>query len=307
MNAHRRIAIAGLAALLAAGCALALAPLGELGRAGPRVSYLPVPAPGVSGISYDGRWLWITVDDGAGGTLYKAEPRTGAVRRRTPLRIGAMGGSAWDGRLLWQLAYEAKKIHAIDLATGRVVKVIPSPGKGMCSGMTFDGRHLWLANYEDEKLYRIDSAGRVLETLNGDFETTGLAWDGRSLWNGILVGTVSHGEAMPFTGFVQQRDPAGRPAVAALQVPGIGPGTSSWTPGAARSRTFWWADGYHNRIVRFDLPARGTALVRAGIALLALCALALAALAWRGTSTVPAADARVGLGKQQAHAETQRR
>ena len=223
----------------------------------PLFTTFPAPGRNVSGISYDGVSLWITIDGGQ--MIYQVDERTNTVRRKIPFFEHETGGSAWDGRYLWQLAWVSKKIHKVDLATGNIVHTFHTPGAGMCAGMTYDGRYLWVANFEDGKIYQIDQEqdGRILRTIDGFAEVTGLAWDGQHLWNGILVGTKSHDEATPYTGLFQERDLTTMHTLRMVPVPGIGPGTSDWLPGGGLSRRFWWYDGYYNRMVRVELPGTG--------------------------------------------------
>lgn len=229
----------------------------------PACSKLPSPAASLSGISFDGESLWVTPYPG--GKVLRMDPATGTVLGSFPYEVRETGGSAWDGSHLWQLAYADKVIHRIDPRTGRRVGSIPSPGRGLCSGMTFDGSALWVANFEDRRVYRIDPerGGRELDSMPCDFETTGLAWDGRSLWNGVLVGAEEHDGPTPFTGFVQERRPGHAEDVGLVfPVAGVGPGTSDWTPGSGRARRFWWYDGFHNQIVAFNLGASAHASPR---------------------------------------------
>jgi hypothetical protein len=222
----------------------------------PTFTTLPSPDKNVSGISYDGSSLWITIDGGR--MIYQVDEKTNAIRRKIPFFEQASAGSAWDGRNLWQIAWISKKIYRIDLGTGAVVYRFPTPGAGMCSGMTYDGKYLWVANFEDGKIYQIDQNqnGRILRTIDGLSEVTGLAWDGEYLWNGILVGTKSHDEVTPYTGFFQQRDLHSMATLRVVPIPGIGPGTSDWLPGGKLSRRFWWYDMFYERMVRVDLPGR---------------------------------------------------
>jgi hypothetical protein len=226
------------------------------GAALPSFTNLPSPDKNVSGIVYDGASLWITIDGGQ--VIYQVDEKTNAVRRKIPFFEHESGGSAWDGRYFWQLAWVSKKIYKMDLKSGAILESFHSPGTGMCSGVTYDGRYLWVANFEDGKIYQIDQnhAGRILRTIDGLPEVTGLAWDGKYLWNGILVDTKSHDEATPYTGFFQQRDLQTMHTLRVIPIPGIGPGTSDWLPGGPFARRFWWYDGFYNRIVRVDLPGR---------------------------------------------------
>ena len=220
----------------------------------PTFTSLPSPERDIGGISYDGSSLWVTVD--GGHVIYQLDPASGAIRKKIPFLEKTAGGSAWDGRRLWQLAWESKRIYQVDVNSGEVRSAFPSPGHGMCSGMTFDGAYLWLANFEDRKIYQIDQnhGGAVLRGIPGLHESAGLAWDGKYLWEGILVGAESHDDA-PEAGFFRQRDLGSLQTRAVIPLPGIGPGTSDWLPGQGRAHRFWWYDGLHNTLVRVDLPA----------------------------------------------------
>lgn len=262
-----------LAVLLLAGAGTLWAALASQGwQAETRI--VPTDLKNLSALTWDGTGLWITAD--TQGRAYHVDPDSGAVDRSIPLPAKDTGGSAWDGRTLWQLAYVDKKIHRIDPATGAVLATIPSPGRGMCSGMTWDGRYLWLANWEDERIYQIDQedGGRVLRSVPGELEFTGLAWDGRYLWTGVLVGTETHDEAPPFTGFVQQLDVDTRRALRVFPVNGVTPGGSDWLPGQRLARRFWWYDHHHARVVELRLrhPHEEAGRATAGLLLLLGCA-----------------------------------
>lgn len=237
-----------------------------------------LPLKNVSGISFDGLSLWITVEGER--TIYQVNSDTSRIVRKLAFAVKETGGSAWDGRHLWQLAYVEKKIYKIDVTTGEILHVLRSPGNGMCSGMTFDGEYLWVANFEDKKIYQIDQNrnGKIVNLVDGYFEATGLAWDGRYLWNGILVGTETHDEETPYTGFVQQRALNSRVPLAVVPIPGVGPGTSNWTPGDRQPATrFWWYDGFHKKIVAVNLETRSRATIR--LLGLAFCIVSLLATA----------------------------
>jgi hypothetical protein len=247
-------------------------------------TYRPLPTPwyNVSGIVFDGTSLWITVEGEQ--HIHRVEPDTGNITRTIAIPIQATGGSAWDGAFLWQLAYEEKRLYKIDLERGAIVATLSAPGQGRCSGMTYDGTFLWVANYEDKKLYQIDqhNGGKILHTLAADFETTGLAWDGKHLWSGILVGTVSHDEETPYTGFVQQRDLARQVTLKVLPLHGVGPGTSDWTPRRGETGRFWWYDGFHKQILAVQLHAGAAATtVRVCTVVLVLLTLLFASLTVR--------------------------
>ena len=266
-------------------CALALLfPLYETLREGsppPRFDSFQPPEREVSGISYDGRSLYMTID--GRNVIYEVDERTMRTRRTIPFAERESGGSAWDGHHLWQIAWLHKRIYKLDPSSGRVLESFPSPGSGMCSGMTFDGTYLWVANFDDRKIYQIDQShgGRILRALDGLHETAGLAWDGQFLWNGIVVGALDHSET-PYAGFIEQRDIRNDRSLAAFAVNGVGPGTTDWLPGSNRGRVHWWYDGYHNRIVRITFSAGRlwASICSLGAAMALL--IAGSVLAWRG-------------------------
>jgi hypothetical protein len=268
--------------LLAGSGALLLVLAGAAARdepAPPRVAPLWNQREPLSGVAWDGQSLWLTLDGSP--VIHAVDPRTGEVRRTLPFATADTAGSAWDGRWLWQIAYLDRTIHQIDLRTGEVVGRLRTPGRGLCSGMTFDGRLLWVANFDDRQIYAIDpqDEGRTVTAIDGHFETTGLAWDGRHLWSGLLVGTVTHDEATPYTGFVEQIRLDTRATLRVLSVPGVGPGTSDWLPGRPEARRFWWYDGFNRRMVGIELAAPAAlalALPSGTFLLLAVLALAVA-------------------------------
>lgn len=263
-----------------------------------RMSFIPLstPARNVSGISYDGTSLWMTIDGGE--VIYQMDPASWEIKRKIDFPVKATGGSAWDGRTLWQLAYEEKKIYQFDLNTEKILKVIPTPGAGQCSGTTFDGQHLWVANFEDKKIYQIDQekGGEILQTLDGYFEAAGLAWDGKYLWTGILVGTISHDEQTPYTGFVQQKDLETRQTNLVYHIPGVGPGTSSWTAGSKQANVFWWYDGFNNQITKVELREGSTSSVKAMAGALFLLTLISTGMAWK-SKTARVAKSQVAGGR----------
>lgn len=225
----------------------------------------PAKVKNVSGIAFDGESLWITEENSR--SISKVNPQTGEIERRIDFPINATGGSAWDGKTLWQLAWEEKKIYQVDLTSGQILKSFASPGNGICSGMTFDGKYLWLANFEDENIYQIDQNenGKIIQVQPGNFETTGLAWDGRHLWSGLLVGTKTHDEETPYTGFIQQKIPGTREVKAVFPISGVGTGGSNWSPATPHATLLWWFDMYHQKLIEVELNPHEKSPYRYGL------------------------------------------
>ncbi len=223
----------------------------------PEREILPVALDNISGLAWDGEHLWIT-SEGA-EKIVAVDPESGAITREIPFPIAATGGSAWDGTSLWQLAYAERKIYQIDRDSGTIRGSIKAPGQGICSGMTFDGSHFWLANPDEKKLFRIDREGAVVAVYPGLYETTGLAWDGRHLWSGVLVGTTAdHDAPPPKSGFVQEQDLETGTTERVLPVAGVFAGSTDWTPAQpTRARRMWWYDGHHGELVAFTFNPAG--------------------------------------------------
>jgi glutamine cyclotransferase len=210
------------------------------------------PPGSVSGISFDGRSLWLTIEND--GLLLQTDPETGEIARKVTLTSTRTGGSVFDGEYLWQVFWEARKIVQLELPEGKIVGELPAPGKGYIAGIAFDGENLIVGNWEDRLIYKIDRKGTVVRTYEGHYETTGLVWDGRRLWTGILVGTQTHDEATPELAFVQRWDPDRDLVDLVLPVPGVAPGGSNWIPGREEpADRFWWYDGHHKRLVEIRL------------------------------------------------------
>ncbi|MEM9553564.1 MAG: glutaminyl-peptide cyclotransferase [Acidobacteriota bacterium] len=288
--------------VIVATAALAMT-LQTLERAeGERVERRSLTSPGeITGLSYDGEVLWTTLE--GEGLLYRLDPETGDVLGRQEIPWTATGGSAWDGEYLWQMAWEADTIYKLEMPEGRVVDSIPTPGEGSCAGLTFDGTHLWVANWDDYLIFKVDqrSNGEVLATYKGNYETTGLAWDGRRMWTGLLIGTQYHGEEVPETAFIQRWRPETSSTEAidtdmVLAIDGVGPGTSNWLPGVEKADRFWWWDAFNRELVIVDISPTPVAGLR-NLAIV-LWALVLAASGWglfgagraRGASRAPAAE-----------------
>jgi hypothetical protein len=207
----------------------------------------------IAGIAFDGHSLWVTLD--GKGLIYEMSPEDGSIRRQISFPSDANGGSAWDGKFLWQLAYKERIIYKVDVATGHIAGSIPTPNHGQCSGMTFDGKYLWVANFDDEKIYQVDQNhdGRIVSSIDGYREVTGLAWDGQHLWMGLLMTANSRKEDIPHTGFVEQVDLATKEPLNAVAITGVGSGTSDWTPNQPHAGRYWWYDAYHRKIVKYNL------------------------------------------------------
>lgn len=124
--------------------------------------------------------------------LYRIDQATGAILQtlEAPGRSAKKYpmGMAWDGTALWNIDTNDKKIHRIDPTTGAILSSIPAPASGAC-GMVWDGACLWVSDASTNgKIYHLDPRdGRIISSFPGPggdgHQSTGLAWDGKNLWN----------------------------------------------------------------------------------------------------------------------------
>ena len=221
----------------------------------PRIS--PIALKNIAGMAWDGKKLWISVD--GEGAIYRVDPDSGRVERRLAFSSHEIAGSAWDGNALWQISYKARTISRIDPATGKVTAVLPTPGAGECSGMTFGGGRFWIANYDTEKIYAVEPRnGRIVGQIEGNHETTGLAWDDGHLWAGFVLPSKAATEASPRIGFIEEIDPRSQLPIRSLPLAGVAAGTTDATAASPRATRMWWYDGYHERVIEFRLHHRRT-------------------------------------------------
>jgi glutamine cyclotransferase len=129
------------------------------------------------------------------------------------IKIGADGGTAFDGKHLYQIA--DRRIHKIDPATGKVLHTIAAPGGGGDSGMAWAEGTLWVGQYRERKIHQIDpETGKILRTLESNRFVTGVTWVDGALWHGTWEGDESE---------IRRVDPGNGEVLESLALPsGIG-------------------------------------------------------------------------------------
>ncbi|MBI5042525.1 MAG: hypothetical protein HZC10_01545 [Nitrospirae bacterium] len=107
-------------------------------------------------------------------------------------------GITWDGKHLWAIDEQAKKLNGFDSHSGAVIRsfnvVLKRP-----SGLTFDGKALWIADEETKSIHAVNpDTGEVVKTIKmeippekGFKSFEGIAWDGKYLWTAIYAGFSS--------------------------------------------------------------------------------------------------------------------
>jgi len=133
---------------------------------------LASPLPTTTGITYDGKELWILAldSDSQSYDLIHFDPDTLVVDRSFSLTglFATLGtqeyGIAWDGASVWvAVAGNTNLLALIDPLTGAVLKTMSSPAALGPVDLDFDGAYLWLSDGTGTE-YRIDPInGGVLQ------------------------------------------------------------------------------------------------------------------------------------------------
>ena len=138
----------------------------------------------VHGLTFDGRHVWFAT----GGAFKALDTDSGTAGQS--IDIPADAGTAFDGKHLFQIA--ADRIQKIDLATGRVLCTIPSPGQGGDSGLAWAEGTLWVGQHLGRKIYQIDpETGAILRMIESKRIVTGVTWVDGKLWHGTWEGEES--------------------------------------------------------------------------------------------------------------------
>lgn len=201
----------------------ALATDNSLAVIGDVVKSFPSPGHFSTGLSFDGKHLWIAdrktdllyqvaTDDGHvittltapgfsptglawDGThlwtiddkekyLYRINVTTGIAERVIEAYSSNPKDICWDGKLLWIADDKLDLIMSIDPADGMMISNFPSPARDP-DGLTFDGKYLWITDRVEDMIYRVEPlTGQVVTTFHSpDHYPRGLAWDGNYIWN----------------------------------------------------------------------------------------------------------------------------
>ncbi len=147
------------------------------------VNDFPAPGGNSTGLTWDGRYLWIA--DTGTDKIYQLESNLGQIRYTIPAPAGAtVNGLAWDGEYLWCSDNENNRLYQIDVADSSVLRMVDCPSQTP-RGMTYDGEFLWYQDSENRRLYAFDPvSGSFVDSLDSPSGyNRGLAWDGTYLWS----------------------------------------------------------------------------------------------------------------------------
>jgi DNA-binding beta-propeller fold protein YncE len=177
-----------LVASLAAGGQVSLAQTADYA-----VYTLPVgdsPASVATGIMFDGKYIWIAIQNPDGGVVEKMST-SGAV-----LSITGIGDNpdemAFDGSNVWVTDFTSSQVSVVN-SNGNLVNTInlaPSvnpPGPANPEGIVFDGHSVWVADDgpHSNTVTKIDAASQtVVGTYPVGQAPDAMGFDGKNIWVG---------------------------------------------------------------------------------------------------------------------------
>lgn len=107
-------------------------------------------------------------------------------------------GITWDGKHLWVVDEETKKLYRTDFRSGAVLQPLDINIKRP-KGLAFDGKLVWVADEETKKIHAVNpDNGQIVKTIKmeipkekGFKSFEGITWDGKHLWTAFFAGFSS--------------------------------------------------------------------------------------------------------------------
>jgi DNA-binding beta-propeller fold protein YncE len=165
--------------------------------------------------------IWLTIpllgEPLADQTLWRIDPRTGAVKARAPLLANPVS-IANDARYVWVANIDGGKITRVDKATNTAKHIDASIGP---AGVAIGAGSVWVTHYVPE-VWRIDpDTTRVQAKIHLDTSTTrSIAFGGGRVWvtteSGVLALDPATNKVVQTIDLIEPRRETGPTAVAYL-------------------------------------------------------------------------------------------
>lgn len=210
------------------------------------------PTGQIEGIPVSLAWandaLWVLMINPS--SIYRVDPRTGAMSDRIVLAYGQFFGLTWDGRHFWVSNVDTDLIYEVDPEFGGTVRTFPAPG-AYPTGLAWDGHYLWNADpfgrggpFPNQRIYKVDVQAQPVEPLRVQdwFQTPRYSGKDIELDHGLLWHTESWDDSV----YLIQPDVPPR-ILRRFSVPYLGP-----TGIADDGASLWIADGQSRRLFRHD-------------------------------------------------------
>jgi DNA-binding beta-propeller fold protein YncE len=170
-------------------------------------------------VSSESIWLTIPVlgEPLADQTLWRIDPRTGAVKATAPLLANPVS-LAKDARFVWVANIDGGKITRVDMATNTAKNIEASIGP---AGVAIGAGSVWVSHYVPE-VWRIDPAtARVRAKIHLDTGTTrSIAFGGGRVWvsteSGVLALDPATNKIVKTIELIEPRRETGPTAMAYL-------------------------------------------------------------------------------------------
>lgn len=157
----------------------------ELDTLGNILSSFNFPYGIVSGLAWDGNYLWI--GEGLTPNIYKYS-KNGEELLKVTTSLADVAGLAWDGTYLWAIDGENLTINQLSTAGGVLKSFSIADYDGNPSGLTWNGFSLWLCESFDNQIIQFSSEGNFLSSFAGPgTNATEIEWDGKNFWISDIV------------------------------------------------------------------------------------------------------------------------
>ena len=103
----------------------------------------------ISGLASDGKYLWLTEEE---GKIYCITPDEGIIVKTLEGTGDALGGLSYSNGYLWTTSRYRDEIYMIEPEDGNVVNILPSPGP-YPSGIFVKGDTLYVSDFEKDSIY----------------------------------------------------------------------------------------------------------------------------------------------------------